>query len=211
MTLRRGHPWANGKRGHVIDYRHIIHALPRKPVALLNLVYRDELFPQRAFARAFKALLAKETERRACRMTVELLARAHESACEAEVACGAIFCLTSMPPYKAQAFGNQQRLRPESHRNGLDEKAKHPALRLVPGMSRGAKARDCQLQTLHGDFAPHRGRKILNHSRRFTGLSGNNKTILQRYSTLANFGGVSERARRDTSDHSRRSHAHFQA
>jgi len=30
-------------------------------------------------------------------------------------------------------------------------------------------------------------------------------------STLANFGGVTERARRDTSDHSRRSHAHFQA
>lgn len=35
MTLRRGRPGANGKHGHVIDYRHVIHALRRKPMALL--------------------------------------------------------------------------------------------------------------------------------------------------------------------------------
>ena len=86
MTLRRGRASTTGKRGHVIDYRHVIHALRRKPMALLNLVYRDELFPRRAFARAFEALLAKETERRACRITVGLLALAHECACEAELA-----------------------------------------------------------------------------------------------------------------------------
>ena len=34
----------NGKRGHVIDYRHVIQALCRKPMALRNLVYRDQLF-----------------------------------------------------------------------------------------------------------------------------------------------------------------------
>jgi hypothetical protein len=26
--------------GHVADYRHVIHALRKKPMALLNLVYR---------------------------------------------------------------------------------------------------------------------------------------------------------------------------
>jgi len=86
MTLRRGRAQANGKHGHVVDYRHVIHALQRKPMALLNLVYREQLFPRRAFARAFEALLANQTERQACRSTVGLLALAHERACEAELA-----------------------------------------------------------------------------------------------------------------------------
>jgi hypothetical protein len=86
MTLQRGRAQANGKHGHVVDYRHVIHALQRKPMALLNLVYREQLFPRRAFARAFEALLAKQTERQACRSMVGLLALAHERACEAELA-----------------------------------------------------------------------------------------------------------------------------
>jgi hypothetical protein len=86
MTLRRGRPQSNGKHGHVIDYRHIIHALRRKPMALLNLVYRDQLFPRRAYRRAFEALLDRETEKRACRIMVGLLALAYERACEAELA-----------------------------------------------------------------------------------------------------------------------------
>jgi hypothetical protein len=86
MTLRRGRPQAHGKHGHVVDYRHVIHALRRKPMALLNLVYREQLFPRRAYRRAFEALLAQQTERRACRTMVGLLALAHERACEAELA-----------------------------------------------------------------------------------------------------------------------------
>ena len=48
----------------VVDYRHVIHALRKKPMALLNLVYRDQLF----------------------RTMVGLLALAHERACEVELA-----------------------------------------------------------------------------------------------------------------------------
>ncbi|MEW5882590.1 MAG: IS21 family transposase, partial [Pseudomonadota bacterium] len=44
LTLARGRPGPNGKHGHVVDYRHVIHALRRKPMALANLVYRDRLF-----------------------------------------------------------------------------------------------------------------------------------------------------------------------
>ena len=55
-------------------------------MALLNLVYSEQLFPRRAFARAFEALLAKQTERQACRSMVGLLALAHERTCEAELA-----------------------------------------------------------------------------------------------------------------------------
>ena len=38
-------PAKDGNRSHVVDYHHVIHALRRKPMALLNLVYRDQLFP----------------------------------------------------------------------------------------------------------------------------------------------------------------------
>lgn len=86
MTMPRGRAHPSGKHGHVVDYRHVIHALRRKPMALLHLVYRDQLFPRRAYTRAFEALLEKETPKRACRIMVELLALAHERACEAELA-----------------------------------------------------------------------------------------------------------------------------
>jgi hypothetical protein len=35
-------------------YRHVIHSLRRKPVALLNLVYREQLFPRRVYRRALQ-------------------------------------------------------------------------------------------------------------------------------------------------------------
>ena len=89
LTLPRGRPRGNGRHGHVVDYRHVIHALRRKPMALLGLVYRDRLFPRPAYARAFEALLAAGDARRACRTAVGLLALAHERGCEAELA-GAI-------------------------------------------------------------------------------------------------------------------------
>jgi transposase len=86
MTLKRGRPLANNKGGHVVDYRHVIHALRKKPMALTNLVYRDQLFPHPAYRKAFEAVRASEGERRACKLTVELLALAHERGCEAALA-----------------------------------------------------------------------------------------------------------------------------
>jgi hypothetical protein len=86
ITLRRGRAQTNGKHGHVVDYRHVIHSLRCKSMALLNLVYRDQIFPRRAYALAFDALLAGLGERQACRVMVGLLALAHERACEAELA-----------------------------------------------------------------------------------------------------------------------------
>ena len=86
MTLRRGRPVSDSKGGHVVDYRHVIHALRKKPMALLNLVYRDQLFPRPAYARAFEALLAERGRQARVQVTVELLALAHDRACEAELA-----------------------------------------------------------------------------------------------------------------------------
>lgn len=86
MTLPRGRAAGNGKHGHVIDYRHVIHSLRRKPMALLGMVYRDQLFPRDAYRRTFDRLIERLPERVACRTMVELLALAHDRACEAELA-----------------------------------------------------------------------------------------------------------------------------
>jgi hypothetical protein len=85
MTLRRGRPGPNGKHGHVVDYRHVIHALRRKPMALLNLVYRDQLFPREAFRLTFERL-REVSEKLACKTLVDLLSLAHDRACESQLA-----------------------------------------------------------------------------------------------------------------------------
>jgi hypothetical protein len=86
MTLPRGRALPSGRHDQVVDYHHVIHALRRKPMALLNLVYRDRLFPRQAYRDAFEALRAALPERQACRITVDLLALAHDRGCEAELA-----------------------------------------------------------------------------------------------------------------------------
>jgi len=86
LSLPRGRAHPDGRHDQVVNYRHVIHALRRKPMALLNLVYRDQLFPREAYRRAFEALREALPERQACRITVDLLALAHDRGCEAELA-----------------------------------------------------------------------------------------------------------------------------
>ena len=66
LTLPRGRPDANGRHGKVVNYHHVVHALRRKPMALLNLVYRAQLFPPIAYRRSFEMLLEQATDKEAC-------------------------------------------------------------------------------------------------------------------------------------------------
>lgn len=73
-------------RVHCVNYRHVIHALRRKPQALAGSVYRDGLFPRTEYAEAWTALSAALPRRDACRRMVDLLWLAHDEGCEAELA-----------------------------------------------------------------------------------------------------------------------------
>jgi hypothetical protein len=55
-------------------------------MALLNLVYRDQLWPRDAYRYMFDHLCEKLSERAACKLMVELLSIAHDRACEAQLA-----------------------------------------------------------------------------------------------------------------------------
>ena len=86
MTLKRGRALRNGSHGHVVNYHHVIHSLRKKPMALMGLVYRDQLFPRKPFQDVFTALLEQADPKMACRVTVDLLALAHDRGCEADLA-----------------------------------------------------------------------------------------------------------------------------
>ena len=81
---RRGRD--EGVRVHCVNYRHVIHALRRKPQALAGSVYRDGLFPRSEYAAAWAALAEALTRKEACRRMVDLLWLAHDEGCEAELA-----------------------------------------------------------------------------------------------------------------------------
>ena len=57
----------------MIDYRHVIEALKRKPQAFKGLTFRDALFPREAYRRTWEVLEGSLTQRQACQTIVALL------------------------------------------------------------------------------------------------------------------------------------------
>lgn len=84
-TFPRGRA-PKGGRGHVVDYRHVIHSLRQKPGALAGLVYRDQLFPRSEYHRCWERIEAAMPSAEAGRLMVGLLWLAHDQACEADLA-----------------------------------------------------------------------------------------------------------------------------
>lgn len=60
----------------------MLPSLKRKPQALVNLTYREALFPSDVWCRTFEALLEALDSGMACRTMVGLLALAHDHGCE---------------------------------------------------------------------------------------------------------------------------------
>lgn len=73
-------------RGRMIDYRHFIDALKRKPQAFKGLAFRDALFPREAYRRTWEQLELKLTQRQACQTIVALLEMAARDGVEGVLA-----------------------------------------------------------------------------------------------------------------------------
>ena len=82
LTLPRARP---GQR-RVIDYRHLLPALKRKPGAFARWRLRDALFPRTEYRQTWERLASALPERQACRVMVGLLDLAIRGACEAALA-----------------------------------------------------------------------------------------------------------------------------
>jgi hypothetical protein len=70
----------------VIDYRHFIEELKRKPQAFKGLLFRDALFPREAYRLTWEQLDLKLTRRQACQTIVALLEMAAHDGVEAVLA-----------------------------------------------------------------------------------------------------------------------------
>jgi len=86
LTLARGARSPINGRGRMLDYRHFIEALKRKPQAFKGLVFRDYLFPREAYRRTWERLAEKLTQRQACQSMVGLLELAAMDGIEAVLA-----------------------------------------------------------------------------------------------------------------------------
>jgi hypothetical protein len=86
LTLARGARSPGSGRGRMIDYRHFIDALKRKPQAFKGLVFRDALFPREAYRRTWEQLELKLPQRRACQTIVAVLEMAARDGVEGVLA-----------------------------------------------------------------------------------------------------------------------------
>ena len=81
LSLARG-----ARRERVIDYRHFVDALKRKPQAFKGLVFRDALFPREAYRRTWEQLDLRLSRRQACQTIVALLEMAARDSVESVLA-----------------------------------------------------------------------------------------------------------------------------
>ncbi len=86
LELNRGQPDPVSGRGRMIDYRHMLPALKRKPGALARSVLRDALFPRTEYRQMWAQLKDSLPEAQACRLMVGLLDLAGNGGCEAALA-----------------------------------------------------------------------------------------------------------------------------
>jgi hypothetical protein len=86
LRLARGARSPINGRGRVIDYRHFIEELKRKPQAFKGLAFRDCLFPRDAYRRTWEQLDLQLTQRQACQTIVALLEMAARDGVEGVLA-----------------------------------------------------------------------------------------------------------------------------
>ena len=86
LELLRGQPDPVSGRGKVVDYRHLLPALKRKPGALARSVLLDALFPRTEYRLTWAWLRDSLPEASACRLMVGLLDLAGNGSCEARLA-----------------------------------------------------------------------------------------------------------------------------
>jgi hypothetical protein len=86
LTVARGTRAPGHSRGRVIDYRHFIDSLKRKPQAFKGLTFRDALFPRDAYRQTWAQLEARLPQRQACQTLVALLEMAARDGVEGVLA-----------------------------------------------------------------------------------------------------------------------------
>jgi hypothetical protein len=91
-----------GRNRHRIDYRHVIWSLVRKPGGFARYVYREEMFPQLVFRKAYDAIQEVQAGTHGDLEYLRILHLA-ASTMEAEVAAALSLLLGAGKPVTAEA------------------------------------------------------------------------------------------------------------
>ena len=91
-----------GRNRHRIDYRHVIGSLIRKPGGFARYVYREEMFPQLVFRKAYDAIQEVQAGTRGDLEYLRILHRAANTM-EAEVAAALSLLLDASTPITDEA------------------------------------------------------------------------------------------------------------
>ena len=94
-------PRLRGKNRHLVNYRHVIDQLQRKPGAFESYRYREEMFPGSCFRLAYDELKERHTQQVAAREYLKILAMAAKESETAVMA--ALTELCGRQPITAQA------------------------------------------------------------------------------------------------------------
>lgn len=106
----RGQVPDGNRRGRMLDYRHMLPALKKKPGAFARWALRDAMFPRTEYRLTWERLQKSLPERQACKLMVGLLDLAANGACEAALAevLGDLLQAETLPELK----GLQERFAP---------------------------------------------------------------------------------------------------
>lgn len=106
-----------GDRGVVLDYRHVIDHLLRKPGAFERYRYREQLFPSRSFREAYDHLVERQGQRRGAVEYLRLLKLASEVG-ESDIEVMLADFLS--PPYPAWSVEELRRILQPSSRPHIE-------------------------------------------------------------------------------------------
>ena len=106
-----------GDRGVVLDYRHVIDHLLRKPGAFARYRYREQLFPSRSFREAYDHLVERQGQRRGAVEYLRLLKLASEVG-ESDIEVMLADFLS--PPYPAWSVEELRRILQPSSRPQIE-------------------------------------------------------------------------------------------
>jgi len=98
ITLKRIYPVGKSNRARLIDYRHVIHSLVKKPQAFRYSQIRDDLLPTLSYQTIWTRINQSMQPKEACRFIVGLLHLAATEDCEDELAQAALEKLSDNMP-----------------------------------------------------------------------------------------------------------------
>lgn len=107
ITLNRVYGKGRKRRAKLVDYRHVIHSLVRKPQAFRGSKLRDDLLPNEQYKQIWQYVNANMSSTEACKFMVGILYLAANENCEAKLGWSITETIAEQCPLKLTNFQSQ--------------------------------------------------------------------------------------------------------